>query len=309
MAENENLSQEDLDNIDDNDLNEDDPPKDDPPKDDPPKDDPPKDDPKDDDDPKHFSSKFKDEKTRKLAERYNTEEDLATALLKGKQKLSERSQGPLPKDADEVEIAAFRKAFNVPETAEEYKFPEIPDEANTEENQENRKEWQELFHKHHAPKELVDAILQKYGEDAVNIVDNDTVLNEKFATESDAELRKDWGDQYDTNKSFANHAAKEMFGDTLDDVQHIKMENGRPILDHPAFIGALSKIGREMGEGAIGDTITETEKESLEEKANSYRSKAKEAQLKGLTNEANKWSAKELETLERIDKSEKAAQK
>ncbi len=96
-----------------------------------------------------------------------------------------------------------------------------------------------------------------------------------------------------------------MYGDSYEDVQHIKMADGRFVMDHPAIIKGHSNIGREMGEGGLGDSLTDSQKETLEDKANSYREKSKEEQAKGNTRKANEWAAKERDIYDQLDKQQK----
>jgi hypothetical protein len=258
-----------------------------------------------DENPDHFSSTFKDEKLKKLASRYTTVEEMAKGTLSLRQKVSGKS-GPIDLGkADEVEVAEFRKSWGIPDTPDGYEFPKPPEGVDTEENKAAVEKWQGVFHKHNISKEAAQDILREYGEEVIANQGRLGDLDKQFADATDAEIRKDWGSDYDVNKSFANHAVKEMFGDTMEDVQHIQQADGRYILDHPAFVKAFAQFGREMSEGNLSlGNLSEDALTSLGEKADSYRSKAKEAQEAGKSSDANKWSLKEREVLEQIAKAE-----
>ncbi len=297
----EDFSQEDLDNIDDNDIKEDttDDKTEETSEETNGSDE--KESDKTPDKVVHFSDEFKDDKAKKQAVRYNTIEDMAKGVLGLRQKISEGGVGKPGKDADEVEIAEYRKANGAPETSEGYKFPDFPEGEDTEENQAARKEWQEVFHKHHMSEEAVQDILAKYGEDVVAAQEILTAGDKQFTEDSEAQLRKDWGANYDANKSFAEVAAKEVLGEDFEDFKMVQTLDQKFILDHPVLLRGLSNIGREMSEGGLGAPISDSNRESLEDKADGYREKAKAAQAKGNTAEANKWSEKERDVLEKLD--------
>lgn len=298
----EDLTAEDLDNIDDDDLKDDEVVDD---KVDKENDKVDKDEKDEEEKPEHFSHGFKDEKLKKHASRYTTVEEMAKGGLGLRQKLSGKS-GPLSEDADEVEVTEFRKAWGIPEKPEDYEFPAPPEDADTEENRAAVEKWQGVFHKHNISKEAAQDILKEYGEDIIAGQTQLADLDKQFADATEAEIRKDWGDSYDENKAFANQAVNEMFGDTLEDVQQIQTIDGKYILDHPAFVKAFASFGREMSEGNLNhQNLSEDAMTSLEEKADSYRQKAKDAQAAGKDGDANKWSTKEREVLEQIDKAQK----
>ncbi len=258
-----------------------------------------------DDKVNHFSSTFKDEKLKKLASRYTTVEEMAKGTLSLRQKVSGKS-GPIDMEkADEVEVAEFRKSWGIPDTPAGYEFPAPPEGVDTEENKASVEKWQGVFHKHNISKEAAQDILKEYGEEVISNQGKLADIDRQFADATDAEIRKDWGSDYAVNKSFANHAVKEMFGDTLEDVQNIQQADGKFILDHPAFVKAFAQFGREMSEGNLShESLSADAMTSLNEKADSYRAKAKEAQEAGKATEANKWSTKEREVLAQIDKAE-----
>ncbi len=253
----------------------------------------------------HFSADFKDEKIRNVASRYNTTEDLAKAVYDLRGKLSSarnEKASPPDEEADEVEISEFREAFGIPEDPSGYDFFELEGEYDTEENREEIGRWQKLFHDNNVPSEAAAAILEMYGADVIAAKEAEIAADAQYAEQTQAELKKAWGAEYDTNVAFANQAVATLFGDDFEDVKAIQDSTGKFIMDHPAFVKAFSNIGREMGEGQLAGPLSESEVESIEDRANSYREKAREAQARGKTAEANKWSAKELAELEKLDR-------
>jgi hypothetical protein len=66
------------------------------------------------------------------------------------------------------------------------------------------------------------------------------------------------------------------------------------------MVKMFAKLGREMGEGALGSVATEGEKDTLMEQANSYREKRVDAYAKGNHAEARKWDEKERLILDKL---------
>ena len=125
--------------------------------------------------------------------------------------------------------------------------------------------------------------------------------SDKFSADSDAALRTEWGVDYDKNKAFANKAVEVMFGETFESMKQLEDKSGKFVLDNPAFIKAFSTIGREMGEGNLGETIlTDTQLEDLNALADEYRNKRNEAKDAGKEAEAIRWDEKEREILGKI---------
>lgn len=146
------------------------------------------------------------------------------------------------------EIAAYRKAIGVPDTAEGYSFKR-PEAALTD-------EWDAaaehaLLTKLHAvgtPPNVVQAILDWYGEFL-------TTEQQAWRRESEAaqqELRRDWGANYEANRGIANRAIQQYGGDSLVD---LFAANGMG--RHPLVVRTFAKIGLDLVEaGAIPGTGT-----------------------------------------------------
>jgi hypothetical protein len=244
---------------------------------------------------------IKDEKLRKQAERYNTPEDAVKNILNLRQQLSKSITKP-GKDSDEVEVASFRKQMGIPETPDGYHFPPpASEEENTEEFQASQEKWKGLLHENNVPKDAAESIVKAYREDVENMAKAEKKADDDYAKAGEDALREEWGGDFDKNKQFANSAAETLFGEDFEEVRALTDKSGRFILDNPVFVKGLSQIGREMGEGNLGQsTLNENQRDSLQEQADQYRAKAKEANRQGRTAEAQKWDAKEREVLGKL---------
>lgn len=243
---------------------------------------------------------IKDENARKQADRFNTVEDLAKANYTLRQKISKNLVIP-GEDADDVEVAHFREQLGVPKTARDYEFPAFEEGGDTPEAVASQDKWKGIFHDNNVPKEVAKNIIEAYRKDAEAQAEQQVKDDKDYAEAGDQALRDKWGKEYDTNRALANRAVDQLFGESLEDVRQIQGEDGKFILDHPAFVEVFATVAREMSEGSLGENfLSDTQKEGFQAQADDFRVKAKEAQAAGNATEANRWSEKEREALGKL---------
>ena len=241
-----------------------------------------------------------DEKVRKQADRFNNPEAAVKSTLDLRQKLSKAVVIP-GKDASAEDLAGYRKAVGVPETAEAYVFQGLSDSDDLDDFQKEAvKGWQDLFHENNVPSNVANAITARAQEMKIKAEDAVLANDEQYAKEVDQHLKDTWKEDYENNKTFANRAVEKLFGEDYADFKQLATKNDKLIVDHPAFIKAFAVLGREMGEGRLGPVITESEVQSLIEQANEFREKAKVAMAQGKHGEAKRYDEQELAVLERI---------
>ena len=242
---------------------------------------------------------FKDEAVRKEAEKSTDPDHFGKRVLDLRKQLSGAIVKP-GKDATEEQVAAYRKAMEVPDSADGYEFPSVEGE-NAEAMQAEHKAWAEAFHNLDIPapaaKQLVNMATQIREQTAIAEVEADKA----FAAESEAALRDAWKGDFDKNVKIANRAGEKVFGDDFDMARTIQMKDGRFLMDHPVMMKMLAEIGLEMGEGSLG-VVPEGERDTLEEQAQEFRKKADEAQAEGNRKKANEYSEKEREIYARLNK-------
>lgn len=223
------------------------------------------------------------------AKRFTSKADAIRAI----QDLRKReSQVRVPgKNATPEEVSAYRKAIGIPEKAEEYEFPKLKDEELTDEVKESRAAWSKRFHDLEVPKKTAKALIDYLAEDSEKFQESQVKADKAFAEKQEAALRSEWkGDEYDRNKTLANRAFAEVAnraGLTLDELTKIETKDGRFLMDRAEVIRMFAAIGREMSEGSIGPTLTEGEKETLDDQIRSIRSQQAEAQSNGDSKRAN----------------------
>lgn len=238
---------------------------------------------------------FKDEAVRKEAEKSTDPDHFGKRLLEMRKQLSSAIVKP-GKDATEEQIAAYRKAMEVPDAIDGYEFPETEDEAVKAEHS----AWAEKFHALNIPapaaKELIGMASQIREETQAALAKAD----KEFVEAAVAENKAKWGQDYEKNVKGASRAAERVLGEDFEAARQIQTSDGNFVLDHPVMVRAFASIFREMGEGTLG-AVTEGDRESLQEQAKDYREKAEKAHKEGDRAKANMYSEKEREIYARLN--------
>ncbi len=243
---------------------------------------------------------IQDEKLRKHAERFTTPDALVQANVDFRQKVSKAVVLP-GKNASEEEVSAFRKAIGVPDSEEGYEFPQAVDgQELPEETIAAQKEWGKLFQDNNISKTAAKNILTAYEQFKVSETEARLKADEEFAEETREYLKSQWKDEYDKNLVIASKAGEQVFGEMYEDVKKLETKDGKFVMDHPAIAMAFAKLGREMGEGVLGEALSDDQKDSLKDQVDTARAKRNEAHAKGNNKEARKWDQRERELLEKL---------
>jgi len=156
----------------------------------------------------------------------------------------------------------------------------------------SRAEWSKQFHALGVPKETAKALAKFANEQAARESVAQIEADKAFAAKQEEALRNEWkGDDYDRNKTFANRAFAELAnrsGLKLDDLGKIETKDGRFLMDRAEIVRMFATIGREMAEGTLGPTLTESEKETVDDQVRNVRAQIQEAQSSGDSKRANK---------------------
>ena len=229
-----------------------------------------------------------DTKLRDHAGRFTSVVDLLGKHFELRQQLSTAIQ-PLGKDATDEQVATYRKAIGVPETAEGYVFTTPEGHELTEDDKAFQKSAAEMFHANNIPVDAANAQIAWFSDHAAQVEKGQVDADKAYADETEAALKAEWpGKEYENNKAFADRAAAKVFGDGLDDVRNIETKGGRFVLDHPAFVKMLAGIGREMSEGRLGSVMTEGDQNAIENQIDELDGKIDKATNEGDGVKANK---------------------
>ena len=242
---------------------------------------------------------IEDEKLQKHAERFTSVDALVQANLESRQKLS-KSIVPPGEGAEEEEVTAYREALGVPSDVDGYDFLLPEGMERTDQMMDSEDHWANLFLDNNVPKATADVLIGEFRGEIEKMMGQKAEMDDAYTKQSEENMRKEWAEDYDKNIIFASRASEALLGDDFEDARHIETSDGRFILDNPILVRMFAKLGRDMGEGALGSVATEGEKDTLMEQANTYRDKRKEAYAKGNHAEARKWDEKERLALDKI---------
>ena len=242
---------------------------------------------------------IEDEKLQKHSERFTSIDALVQANLESRQKLS-KAVVPPGKDAAEEDVAAYREALGVPKDVDGYEFPLPEGMERTDEMMDSEDHWSNIFIDNNIPKETADVLINEFRGEIEKMMGQKAEADQHYTAQSEADMRKEWAEDYDKNIIFASRASEALLGEDFETMRHVETADGRYILDNPVLIRMFAKLGRDMGEGTLGSVATDSEKETLLEQANSYRDKRLDAHPKGNNAEARRWDEKERLILEKI---------
>jgi hypothetical protein len=242
---------------------------------------------------------IEDEKLQKHSERFTSIDALVQANLESRQKLS-KAVVPPGKDAAEEDVAAYREALGVPKDVDGYEFPLPEGMERTDEMMDSEDHWSNIFIDNNIPKATADVLINEFRGEIEKMMGQKSEADQHYTAQSEADMRKEWAEDYDKNIIFASRASEALLGEDFETMRHVETADGRYILDNPVLIRMFAKLGRDMGEGTLGSVATDSEKETLLDQANSYRDKRLDAHAKGNNAEARRWDEKERLILEKI---------
>ena len=170
------------------------------------------------------------------------------------------------KDATAEDRAKFHKAIGVPEKVEDYKF-DIGREP-TETDKAIQGNLAKIAFENGIPAPAMTALSKAVSElaTAAKAEENRVAVAAREANE--AALRKEWGADYEANKTLATRAVQ-AFGEVKSHPEVVEffdktMVNGQKLGDHPVMVRMLGNIGRRMGEGEFIGAVGSEQRGSLQ---------------------------------------------
>lgn len=236
------------------------------------------------------------------ASRFTTKADVVKGHLALRQQLS-KAIIPPGKDAKPEDVATYRKALGVPDTPDGYKFPTAEGEVITDDIKAVRAEWAKEFHAANLSQAQVDQVLTKYAARAEAERTAIVEADKRHATSQDDALKKEWGADYDRNKTFANRAFKDLAeraGVAVDELTKIETKAGRFLFDDARMLKVFATIGREMGEGNLGPVVSDSERNDMQSQLRTIRAGIETAKSKRDSGEANRLYQEEMRLIARI---------
>jgi hypothetical protein len=155
---------------------------------------------------------------------------------------------PVPKGVEDSNAwGLYRKAFNVPEAAENYniKIEGVEDEK--------LGLFKELFHKHNISQDTAQALADAYVEDLKGLFAHQDQLKQVAMENATNDLKKEWGLKYEENLKTARNFLEKMAGNE-EDYKYFEGVIG----NDAKFIKLLSKMGESISEGSLGGFESQT---------------------------------------------------
>lgn len=247
-----------------------------------------------------WRTQIEDEKLRDHAGRFASLTDLVKGnldLRSERDRLKSTALVVPGKDADEETVKAFRTKLGVPESPDGYEFPAPPEgQELTEVEKQSQQQWAQRFHELGVPKDAASKLVEAWRTDINQVSESVAEADKQFASETEKVLKQEWGGDFEKNKAIAAAVGPDLFGDDWQNMKEATTRDGRLLLDSPAMLRMLARVGREMQEGSMG-AITEDARATLEDQANEARTKRGEALARGDRDTARRWDEKERELL------------
>jgi hypothetical protein len=168
---------------------------------------------------------------------------MAGALVGMNKELSQRIKLP-GKDASDDDVAAYRKAIGVPENPDGYAFNK-PDHMTAEEFgavMPGMKNYADSAHSAGLSQDQLNSNVQWYWQMKANETE---ALNKRDTDHREAtlaELRKEWGKDFERNSLFADEV-------TPDSFKGMELRDGTLLGNHPEFVKLMADAGRLQSNG------------------------------------------------------------
>lgn len=210
-----------------------------------------------------------DEKLLKELNRYKSAESIGKAFRDNKKAASER-KGPmrLPDKPTDDEVKAYREAYGIPDEATDYPVAFREDYEPTEADTEILSNFRDTMHERNIDPKAAEAALEWYQDFAAAQEQERNSRLAKTAQETQAELRSEWGGEYDGNIGAVREFMTAQLGDKgFDDMMALRLDNGSRLQDHSAFVKMMANVATDYyGSNVIFDGDIETTSQTVQER-------------------------------------------
>jgi len=188
---------------------------------------------------------IEDEKLQKHSERFTSIDALVQANLESRQKLS-KAVVPPGKDADEEDVAAYREALGVPKDVDGYEFPLPEGMERTDEMMDSEDHWSNIFIDNNIPKETADVLINEFRGEIEKMMGQKSEADQHYTAQSEADMRKEWAEDYDKNIIFASRASEALLGEDFETMRHVETAE-QVYTGQPGFDPDVCKVRKRYG--------------------------------------------------------------
>ena len=184
-------------------------------------------------------------------EKFDTTEKLASGYIeleKDSSRLRNEKGLIIPgENATPEEMSAYYNSLGRPETADVYELSEpkdMPDGMVY--DAERTKAFAEIAHKEGVTAKQLSALHKAWNDNVREQIEAQNTEVTKFATESTAEIKKEWGADFEANLAQADTAIDKIFGPDFN-----KMLKDTGLANHPDVVRGMFKASQAIGEHAL----------------------------------------------------------
>lgn len=189
-------------------------------------------------------------------------ENLARSYVNA-QRLIGSEKIPMPVNPTDEDLDNIYNRLGRPEAPEGY---EIKADGNVI-TEDVAQQYADIAHQLRLTPQQAQGVLEYYRSSVANSADQMQQMVADQANNTEAELRREWGNNYDSKIAAASNVAREFAGD---DVLGMQLSDGTLVGNHPAFIKAFA---------AMADfKTTVTSEDTINESASSHGLSPKQAQ-------------------------------
>lgn len=217
---------------------------------------------------------IKDENLKKEAERFTDVNGLVQGLVDLKKKVSDGSRVKIPGEgASEEDIGQFRKALGVPETVDGYQIQPPENYEWVDADQEMFDAVAPIAHKYNISNEALQGFIHEYIDTMTGYQHEQLQGIGSQYEASTAELKKDWGKEYDAHVNLANRFAGMMGEDFIELLQTTQVPGVGLLSNHPTVVRALAKMGRKVSEADLSLVSDDSMKKTAMDRIKEIRQK------------------------------------
>ncbi len=182
----------------------------------------------------------------KQMERFGEPGDFGKSFREQQATLSSNKQAvPLPENATDEDIAAFRKTNELPAEVGDY-LKDLPDGLILGETDIPIAEvFMGVLHDEFVPAKLGHALLARYGEFQEQLQADEVEMDSGHNVETTKELRADWGSDYRANINIVHAFMEKTFGkEAKEQLLNGRYQNGRGFMNDVNVLKGFAEIAR-----------------------------------------------------------------
>lgn len=208
-----------------------------------------------------------DPKFKPEADRFASLNDVFQSNRDLRTQNSERIKVPDETASDE-DKAKFRKALGIPDKPDGYKVTAPEGVTMTDADNELLKVVMPLAHANGVPEKAFDGFVGAFMKLSRDMQTQAVEGIKKFGEDAEAQLKKDWGRDFDANLTLANRTAEVLGADFKKLLNETPMVGSGMLGDHPVIVKVLANLGRQMDESSMTIGTTPEMKASIQDQIN-----------------------------------------